>query len=69
VSLFDPEVVVIGGGLAKASDVYLDALRKAMKERAQPIAGKKVRVVVSELGDDSNLFGVAKIAWEKVDRF
>ena len=36
VSLFDPEIVVIGGGLAKASDLFLDALRKAMKERAQP---------------------------------
>ena len=67
VSLLDPEVVVIGGGLAKASDVYLDVLRKAMKERAQPIAGHKVRVLVSQLGDDSNLLGAAKIAWEQVD--
>jgi glucokinase len=63
VSLFDPEVVVIGGGLAKASDLYLDALRKAMKERAQPIAGSKVRVVVSRLGGDANLLGMARRAW------
>lgn len=69
VSLFDPEIVVIGGGLAKASDVYLDALRKSMKERAQPIAGRKVRVRVSELGNDSNLLGAARVAWEKVRRF
>jgi len=63
VSLFDPEVVVIGGGLAKASDLYLDALRKVMKERAQPIAGSKVRVVVSRLGGDANLLGMARRAW------
>jgi glucokinase len=69
VSLFDPEIVVIGGGLAKASDVYLDALRKSMKERAQPIAGRKVRLVVSGLGNDTNLFGAAKVAWEKVETF
>lgn len=61
VSLFDPEILVIGGGLAKASDLFLDALRKAMRERAQPIAGKQVRVVVSRLGDKANLLGVA---WE-----
>jgi glucokinase len=61
VSLFDPEIVVIGGGLARASDLFLDALRKAMKERAQPIAGKKVRVVVSRLGAEANLLGMA---WE-----
>ena len=59
VSLFDPEMVVIGGGLAKASDLFLDALRKAMKERAQPIAAKQVRVVASRLGDKANLLGVA----------
>jgi glucokinase len=69
VSLFDPEIVVIGGGLAKASDVYLDALRKSMKERAQPIAARKVRVQVSALGNDSNLLGAARVAWEKVGRF
>lgn len=59
VSLFDPEIVVIGGGLAGASDLFLDALRKGMKERAQPIAGKKVKVAVSRLGGDANLLGVA----------
>lgn len=64
VSLFDPEIVVIGGGLAKASDLFLDALRKAMKERAQPIASQKVRVVTSRLGGDANLLGVARLAWE-----
>ncbi len=62
VSLFDPEIVVISGGLAKASDLFLDALRKAMKERAQPIAGKQVRVVVSRLGGEANLLGAAWVA-------
>jgi predicted NBD/HSP70 family sugar kinase len=64
VSLIDPEVVVIGGGLAKASDLFLDALRKGMKERTQPISGSKVRVVASSLGGDANLLGMARLAWE-----
>jgi glucokinase len=59
VSLFDPEMVVIGGGLAGASDLFMGALRKGMKERVQPIAGRKVKVVVSRLGGDANLLGVA----------
>jgi len=62
VSLFDPEIVVIGGGLAQASDLFLDALRKSMKERAQPISGKYVAVVTSRLGGDANLLGVAQLA-------
>jgi glucokinase len=64
VSLFDPEVVVIGGGLAKAADLFLDALKKGMLERAQPLAAKMVNVVVSELGGEANLIGVGKMAWE-----
>ena len=57
VSLFDPEIVVIGGGLAGASDLFLDTVRRTMKERGQPIAVKKVKVTVSRL--------VAKqICWE-----
>jgi glucokinase len=59
VSLFDPEIVVIGGGLAAASDLFLDALRRGMKQRAQPIAVKRVKVAVSRLGGDANLLGVA----------
>jgi glucokinase len=62
VSLFDPEIVVIGGGLAKASDLFLESLRKAAKERAQPIAAKRVRIVTSPLGPGANLLGVARLA-------
>jgi glucokinase len=62
VSLFDPEIVVIGGGLAGASDLFLDTLRRTMKERAQPIAVKKVKVAVSRLGGEANLLGMAWVA-------
>jgi glucokinase len=62
VSLFDPEIVIIGGGLAKASDLFLDALRIAVKERAQPIAASRVRIVTSSLGSRANLLGVARLA-------
>jgi glucokinase len=61
ISLFDPEIVVIGGGLANASDLFLGALRKAAKERAQPIAAKHVRIVASPLGSHANLLGVASL--------
>jgi len=64
VSLFDPEVVVIGGGLARASDLFLDALRKSMKQYTQPIAAKQVRVLISQLGSDANLLGAARLAWD-----
>jgi glucokinase len=64
VSLLDPEVVILGGGMAGVADLYLGPLQKAMSERAQPHAAAKVRVVVSEMRDTVNLLGCARLAWE-----
>ena len=64
VSLLDPEVVILGGGMAAVADLYLDSLRRAMLERAQPLAAKQVKVVVSKLADKANLLGCARLAWE-----
>jgi glucokinase len=67
VSLFDPELVIIGGGMAGAADLYLDSLREAMLERAQPLAARQVKVAVSKLGDRSNLLGCARLAWQSLE--
>jgi glucokinase len=64
VSLLDPQVIVLGGGLAAVSDLYLDSLRAAMLERAQPLSATKVKVVVSKLTDKANLLGCARLAWD-----
>jgi glucokinase len=65
VSLLDPQVVIVGGGVAAVADLYLDSLRSAMLERAQPLAAKQVKVVVSKLADRANLLGCARLAWER----
>jgi glucokinase len=67
VSLFDPEVVIIGGGMAGAADLYLESLRDAMFERAQPLAARQVELVVSKLGDEANLLGCARLAWQSLE--
>jgi glucokinase len=64
ISLFDPEVVVLGGGMSRAADVYWDELKQTALERSQPLAAKKVKLVLSKLGNDANLLGAAKLAWE-----
>lgn len=64
VSLLDPQVIVLGGGLAAVADLYLDSLRSAMLEHAQPLSAAQVKVVVSRLGDKANLLGSARLAWD-----
>jgi len=63
VSLLDPEVIVLGGGMSSVADLYLAALQKAMFERAQPLAASKVKIVVSKLADTVNLLGCARLVW------
>jgi glucokinase len=63
VSLLDPEIIVLGGGMASVADLYLNALQKAMLERAQPIASQKVKIVVSKLAETVNLLGCARMVW------
>jgi glucokinase len=67
VSLFDPEIVIIGGGMAGAADLYLESLRHAVLERAQPLAARQVKLAVSSLGDRANLLGCARLAWQSLE--
>lgn len=62
ISLFDPETIVLTGGLVNAADVFLDDLRSVARERAQPLAAPHVDIVPSTLGAEANLLGAARLA-------
>ncbi len=62
ISVFDPEVVVLGGGLSGAADLYFDLLQRTALERCQPLAARQVEIRLSRLGNDANLLGAARLA-------
>jgi len=63
VSVFNPQMIVLGGGLMQAGDLFLEPLRREMLEWAQPIAAKQVRIELSRLGEDAGLLGAARLAF------
>ena len=65
VSILNPEVVVVGGGLFQAADVFLEPVRREFKRWAQPLAARKVRIELSSLGEDAGLYGCGKLAWDR----
>jgi len=62
VSLLNPEVVVLGGGLAAIGNLLLAPLRKAVRQWGQPLARRQVRVVISSLGEEAGILGAARYA-------
>jgi glucokinase len=62
VSVFNPQMIVLGGGLMQAGDLFLEPLRREMLEWAQPIAAQQVRIELSRLGEDAGLVGAARLA-------
>jgi glucokinase len=68
VDVLNPEVIVIGGGVAGAGNLILDAARKAMKQWGQPLAVRQVRVVRSRLGTRAGLLGAAKLTFDDCDK-
>ena len=64
INVFDPEVVVFGGSLIAATDLFWDELTHTAQSRCHPIAARRVRIRISGLGEDANLHGVGYLAWQ-----
>jgi glucokinase len=63
ISALNPQVVVLGGGLMLASDLFLEPVRRAVRRWAQPIAAEHCRIELTRLGEDAALFGAARLAF------
>ncbi|MDH4102987.1 MAG: ROK family protein, partial [Thermoleophilia bacterium] len=62
VNVFDPEIVVIGGGFgAAAGELLLEPARAAARREAMPPADETLRVVAAELGAEAGLVGAALV--------
>jgi glucokinase len=64
VNIFNPEVVVIGGGLVAAGDLLLEPAREVVAVRALVPARDQVRIVPARFGDESGMLGAAALAFE-----
>ena len=62
VSLFNPEMIVFGGGVFGPAIQFLDRIKAEAKRWAQPIAIEQVVFTGSELGADAGLYGAGYLA-------
>jgi glucokinase len=64
VNVFNPELVVIGGGFARAGDLLLEPARKVVAERALSPARNDVKIVPALLGVEAGLIGAGLVGFE-----
>jgi len=65
--LFDPDIIIIGGGVANAWNLLMPAIQRALRERAMEVYTRRTCIVHSELGDDAGLLGAVALALDKID--
>jgi glucokinase len=59
VNIFNPQMIVVGGGVAQMGEMLLRPVRKSMKQHAFKLPSAAVRVVKSKLGSDAGVLGAA----------
>lgn len=57
INLFNPSIVIIGGGVAQIGDTLTNPIRKAVRERAMRASEQSVRITTGMLGRRSLLIG------------
>lgn len=57
VNLFNPNIVVVGGGVAQTGDLFLEPVRKVVLKRSLPAAAQAVRITTALLGKRSSCMG------------
>jgi glucokinase len=66
-NIFEPEVIVIGGGALAAGDLLLNPARRELSARAlRPM--NETPVVAAELGEDAGMIGAAAMARIELER-
>jgi glucokinase len=67
VNIFNPELIVIGGGFAAAGELILAPARERMAAESLPNMAELTRVVLAELGPDAGMIGAGFVAFEALE--
>lgn len=66
VNIFNPQVVVIGGGVIAAGELLLEPARAEVAARALPPSRDEVRIVAARFGVEAGMIGAAAMAFDEL---
>lgn len=66
VSVVDPEIVVVGGGVSESWEFIEKGIRDSLRIWSHPVL-KEIPVLRSSLGDNAGILGISRMVMEEVD--
>jgi glucokinase len=66
-SLIDPEIIVISGGVVNGWDLFQGAMYQEISERAFSATAQQVKIARAECGDNAGLLGAARLAFDRIE--
>ena len=67
IQLYNPEVVIIGGGISLNGDILFDPIRRTVAWRARMVPAVTAQIVPAALGDDAGICGGAVLVFMAVE--
>jgi glucokinase len=65
VTMFVPEIVVLGGSVMKSTPLFLEGIRKVIAASCRFVPYEKTELVLASLGEDSNLIGAGRVWYHR----
>lgn len=68
INLFNPEIIIVGGGMSLAGDRLLNTVCETIKNHSLKISSRACKVVQAQLGDCAGMIGAAIYAKTRMDK-
>jgi glucokinase len=64
-NLFTPDAIVLGGSVMKSADIFLDRIRKVIRQGCRFVPLERTELSMASLGEDANLIGGARVWYHR----
>jgi glucokinase len=67
INIFEPELLVIGGGLSRAGDLFIGHAEAEARSRALPALSERVTISLARAGADAGVIGAGALAAHELE--
>ncbi len=66
VNFYNPDMIVIGGGVSNLGNLLLSSIRQAVLNRSLPLATRNLDIVFSGICEDAGVIGAVNLAMDYI---